>query len=187
MNVRWNPHLSRYEAEFSSDFQGDLSAVKAAGFKADTSSGSWIWWTGKVKVLQKLKPASGRTMTEQAFAIYEPMAKIEEQNAATRKQFAAVQKAAKKIPAPETPNDKIWIGPEDLPPMPPYKPAAAVVCTVVPTGTCAGCGDPTYMYELPDVCLFCEKNLVLDNPFHLCHTGHSIGDGSASESAPNGS
>jgi hypothetical protein len=186
MNIRWNSLLSRFEAEFTPDFQGDLLAVKAAGFKADTSSGSWVWWTAKVKVLQKLKPASGRTMTEQAFAIYEPMAKIEEQNAATRKQFAAVQKAAKKIPAPETPNDKMWIGPEDLPPAPPYKPAA-IVCTAVPTGTCAGCGDPTYLYELPEACLWCEKNLVLDNPFHFCHTGHSIGDGSASESAPNGS
>jgi hypothetical protein len=155
MNVKWNSLLSRFEAEFSSDFQGDLSAVKAAGFKADTSSGSWVWWTGKVKVLQKLKPASGRTMTEQAFAIYEPMAKIEEQNAATRKQFAAVQKAAKKIPAPEIPDDKIWIGPEDLPPwisMMPPRPARAPL----PVGLCEGCGETADLEQPSNMCFWCE-------------------------------
>jgi hypothetical protein len=153
MNIRWNSLLSRFEAEFTSDFQGDLSAVKAAGFKADTSSGSWIWWTGKVKVLQKLKPASGRTMTEQAFAIYEPMAKIEEQNAATRKQFAAVQKAAK-IPAPETPNDKMWIGPEDLPPWIPLN--ATVVRAPLPIGLCEGCGEIADLEQPSNLCFWCE-------------------------------
>jgi hypothetical protein len=154
MNVKWNSLLSRFEAEFSSDFQGDLSAVKAAGFKADTSSGSWVWWTGKVKVLQKLKPASGRTMTEQAFAIYEPMAKIEEQNAATRKQFAAVQKAAKNTPAPGTSDDKMWITAEDLPPWIPLN--ATVVRAPLPIGLCEGCGETADLEQPSNLCFWCE-------------------------------
>jgi hypothetical protein len=155
MNIRWNSLLSRYEAEFSSDFQGDLSAVKAAGFKADTSSGAWVWWTGRVKVLQKLKPASGRTMTEEAFRIYEPMAKIEEQNAATRKQFAAIKKTAKLTPPTEA-SDKMWITAEDLPPWIPLSPRTAGVLAVLPIGLCEGCGETADLQQPSGLCYWCE-------------------------------
>lgn len=173
MNIRYNAVQRRFEAEFSTDFHGDLSAVKTAGFKPDTSSGAWVWWAVKIPVLNKLrehKPASGLTITNEAYAVYAPLAEQEAKNTEVKKQAAAINKKANKERKEKEqedattslfsiPEGQVWIGPEDLPPKPPF------VGTIAPpkphTGpTCVSCGSPVYFYELqvPPTCLWCETH-----------------------------
>jgi hypothetical protein len=177
VNIRWNKIEHRFEAEFSSDFVGDLDAVKTAGFKPDTSSGAWVWWTAKTPVLNKLrnkKPASGLTINPDALDAYRPLAEIELKNDEVKRQLAEFKKKAKKeqkqavadLSTTPVPEGKTWISKEDLPPAPPYVSQIKVV-PFPATGICEGCGDRTYFYELPDLCLWCELKKVLDNPFGI--------------------
>ena len=89
----------RFEARFSQDFQGDLDAVKAAGFKPDTSSGSWVWHTAKIPVLEKLRekrPASGIAIDNETFEKYKELAAQFEKNEEVKKAAKALEKARKK-------------------------------------------------------------------------------------------
>jgi hypothetical protein len=168
MNIRYNVVLQRFEAEFSTDFNGDLSAVKTAGFKTDGPPG-WCWWTQKIAVLNKLranKPISGLTITPEALATYGPLAEAEAKNDAIRKQAADAKKALKKKldkerkeseTAPFVPEGKEWVEAADLPPLPPY--VSSYVLPSPPDLLCSVCAQPVYFYEKqdPPTCLWCEK------------------------------
>ena len=160
MRLKWNPSESSFEAEFQ-DFQGDLAAVKAAGFKT-TGAPGWVWYTQKVGPLDKLRknrPASGLTILEDALAEYNRL-KIEEDK---KTALLAELKAAKK----ESKVDK----PGKVEPVPEgqefgYNCVADTEKTIrigyVPpvwTGPrCVVCDDPVRFYELqePPTCLSCE-------------------------------
>jgi hypothetical protein len=173
VNLRWSHASQRFEAEFA-DFNGDLSAVKAAGFKTDGPETGWIWHSHKIAVINKLrenKPPSGLTITPEAFLIYEPMAALEEQNQIVRKKLADFKKSQKKKVVQlerETVGVDIfrglteehwWIGAEDLPVYinreKPFIPPAA------PELRCSVCSDPVYWYEYPEIpmCLWCSKSV----------------------------
>ncbi len=170
MNIRYNAAFRRYEAEFTSDFNGDLSAVKNAGFKTDGPP-AWVWYTAKIPVLNKLrehKPVSGLTITPDALEVYKVQAEQEARKAELKKQFSVLEKKAKKErkdkeqeAATSTlfniPEGQIWIGPEDLPPKPPF--VSELPVPVPHKGPwCHVCGQPVYLYELqePPTCLWCE-------------------------------
>lgn len=172
MNIRYNAALRRYEAEFTSDFEGDYSSVKAAGFKTDGPPG-WIWHTAKIPILNKLrenKPTSGLTITPEALEVYKVEAARYEQKAELKKKFSVLEKQAKKERKQkeqeaattslfEIPEGRFWIGPEDLPPKPPF--VSEIAPRVPHAGPhCVVCGQPVYFYELqdPPTCLWCEMH-----------------------------
>jgi hypothetical protein len=178
MNIRYNTQTGSFDVEFSTDFHGDLAAVKAAGFRYDGASR--VWYTNKLAVLNKLrenKPASGLTIAEDAYQAYLRLSEIEAKNAEVRKQFAPIkeeQDKAKKIRKkkeihdlvyiavkipPKPGQDFDYIGAEDLPPMPPFE--KAYVPSTPPLTMCLTCYQPTYFYELPNLCLWCA--ISLDN------------------------
>lgn len=178
MNIVYNSQFGRFEAQFSTDFNGDLAAVKGAGFKCDGPP-TWIWWTVKLATLNKLrekKPISGLTINESAFQQYTILSEMEAKNEAARAAFAPVkeeQKKAKKprkyvgqtgyvcgLKIPHKPGELFdFIGKEDLPPSPEseQKPPAPLW-----TGPrCVDCNDPVYeeyeRIEPVPICLWCEK------------------------------
>lgn len=170
MNIRWSPDRRQFEAEFSADFAGDLEAVKAAGFRT-TGAPEWLWYAPPpgIKALERLrakKPASGLTITPEAFAVYRPLAEQDAKNTEVRKAAALLTKANKKqkiererevIGGEAMPADKEYITAADLPPMPPsenrYTPPPP------PAERCQSCQAPLYFYESKDLCLFCELQL----------------------------
>jgi hypothetical protein len=174
MNLRWNGSLRRFEAEFV-DFQGDLSAVKAAGFKTDGPP-EWIWYSYKVGPLIKLRgnrPLSGLTITAEAKEQYVSLAALEESNSKVKAELAAHQKEQKKKLKAEIGTallvipEKGYIEASDLPLMP--KSESAFVPPTPPATRCIVCLDPVYFFELqnPPTCLWCEK-IVLDNSGEVC-------------------
>lgn len=183
MNIVYNSAYGRFEAQFSVDFNGDLAAVKAAGFKTDGPPG-WVWWTVKLASLNKLrenKPISGLSINESAFQQYTHLSAMEAKNEEARAKFAPIKdeqnKAKKqrkreeivernytKTAIPHKPEELYdFIGAEDLLPMeskwaaPERPPWTGSVCVC--------CQQPVYFYELQDplTCLWCETQKVLDN------------------------
>lgn len=183
MNLCWNSELRRFEAEFS-DFQGDLTAVKAAGFKSDGPPG-WVWYSFKATPLQKLrenKPASGLTITPDAKLNFSLLFSVEENNAKVKTQLAEHKKELKKklkieereILAAEMEMSCFdeasgcWIDP----PPPPTPNTPVVECSKPPKlkgPKCIVCGDVIAFYERqhPPTCLWCEIK-VLDNTTEVC-------------------
>ena len=171
MNIRWDS--SEFVAEFSSDFHGDLDAVKAAGFRTNGPP-EWRWYAPNVKALSKLRekrPASGLTITLDALDVYKTLAELEARNEEVKKQFAEQKKKAKKeqkkkdeeIAIQLIPEGQMWIGPEDLPPMPPFVPSYVV--PPPPDLKCIYCSQPVYIeYEKvsPPMCIWCEAQLDLE-------------------------
>jgi len=167
--IRYNSGWNRFEAQFSTDFHGDLAAVKAAGFKTDGPP-AWVWYTAKVPVLQKLrenKPPSGLEITEEAYAVYAPMAERYEKNLAVKKEAAVLVKKAKKeqkldeeqppVIIPHKPGELFdYIGQADMP----YKESVAkpLIIHKLDGPPCISCGDPIAFYEQqnPPLCLWCE-------------------------------
>ena len=182
MNLRWDATFRRFIAEFSSDFQGDLAAVKAAGFKPDTSTGAWVWWTGKAAPLTKLRenrPASGLTITPEAREQYTPLAAMEAKNAEIKTAAAKANKELKKtlgLVEAKTPlviPKKGYIDASDLPPLPPSEnpyvrppedPTAprCCICKALIEMFLYGDDEPR-----PVACLYCQKK-VLDNVTEVC-------------------
>lgn len=170
MNVVWNLTERRFEAVFSSDFQGDLAAVKNVGFRT-TGAPSWIWWTDKVTVLNKLRenrPASDLTIDTSALVIYKALNDQFEENQKIKKELARQRKLLKRDKLQEVElavtefgeidwSKKWWIGKEDLPVIPPYEHKHSI--TSPPDLKCRICGSVIYFYELqnPPTCLWCEK------------------------------
>lgn len=176
MNIRWDTAESIFVAEFSSDFAGDLDAVKVAGFRT-FGPPAWVWYAPSpgILALNRLRanrPASGLTITPEALEIYKPLVVIEEQNAATRKQLAEAKKQVKKErkeseqEATEASftgfsEEKWWVGVEDLPPWVPVA-AEAIVKAAAQGSQCVICEQPVYFYESqdPPTCLWCEMHPV---------------------------
>lgn len=183
MNLRWNGTFNRFEAEFSTDFQGDLAAVKSTGFKTDGAP-QWIWYTYKAGPLTKLRenrPASGLTISPEARAQYTSLWATEQQNEAIKKQSLALQKELKKKVKIADQDAKAASGPqmkmcpegymclskEDFP----------LVVTTCPTYTapvwdgprCSICDSQLLPFEMhnPNICTWCEK-IVLDNATEVC-------------------
>ncbi|SRR6266478_2623849 len=166
MNIRWNTVEGRFEAEFSSDFQGDLEAVKVAKFHTDGPP-FWIWYAPSpgIAALTRLRanrPASGLTITPEALAVYQPLAQQEEKNDEVKKQLQEQKKKVKKEQKESSkcdwlPPGKDYLGAEDLPPMPPFI-SPHLVSKLEPIGVCRVCNQPTYGWpDLNDICLWCEK------------------------------
>lgn len=179
MNIRYNSQQGTFEAEFSTDFNGDLQAVKTAGFRT-SGPPTWIWWTNKLPVLNKLrenKPASGLSITEDAYQQYLRLTEIEKVNEAARAQFAPIKEKQEKekkerrkkeikdqnyvtVEIPKKPGeDYDFIGKEDSPSSPPYEHKTPILAH---TGSfCVYCNAPVHFYELqsPPTCLYCETQL----------------------------
>jgi hypothetical protein len=183
MNLRWNPTFHRFEAEFSTDFQGDLTAVKTAGFRTDGPPG-WVWYSLRAAPLNKLRenrPASGLTINADAKEQYVALWKVEEANAKIKAELATHQKTLKKKLKEDKQDEAVASGPqmkmcelgfmcisrEDLPPMLPYE--KEYKAPPPPDLKCFICQAPIYFYETqnPPTCLWCEKT-VLDNVKDVC-------------------
>lgn len=177
MNIRYDTTARVFVAEFSSDFAGDLEAIKVAGFKPLGVPPPWIWHAPAPGVialnrLREKRPASGLTITEEALAVYKPLAETEAKNAEVRKQLADFKKKQKKQrkeseKTQTVPEGKEWVGPEDLPSKPPYVSSIVIVPAPTTGEICQGCGDPLYFYESPTLCLWCDKNNLLDTALDL--------------------
>lgn len=186
MNIIYNSAYGRFEAQFSTDFQGDLAAVKAAGFKCDGPP-SWSWWTVKLASLNKLrenKPISGLTINESAFQQYTHLSEIEAKNEEARAKFAPIkeeQKKAKKqrkreeqigrtyhkVVIPHKPGELYdFISVEDLPLMESKWKAPERSPWTGPR--CVKCQQPVYIeYEKVEpvpICLWCEAEIDRQMP-----------------------
>ncbi len=183
MNLRWNGSLRRFEAEFSTDFHGDLAAVKASGFKTDGAP-EWIWYTYKAGPLGKLRenrPPSGLTISPEAREQFTSLWNLEEKNAKLKAELAAHNKELKKKLKIADQDAKASAGPkmkmcaegymciskEDLPPMPAR--VGAYVAPVWDGPRCSICQSQLPPFELhsPNICMFCEKT-VLDDFTEVC-------------------
>lgn len=175
MNIRWNSTESRFEAEFSIDFQGDLEAVKTAKFHT-TGPPDWIWYAPSpgIKALNRLrakKPASGLTISPEALAIYQPLAIQEAANEEVKKQLAEAKKKAKKEEVQNAPvttkHPEYYFTPEwyeawrDAPIEPSPKSTYVFPFPVAPPPDlkCIYCHAPVYFYEQedPPICMWCQK------------------------------
>jgi hypothetical protein len=187
VNISWHPTERVFIAEFSSDFQGDLTAVKEAGFKPLGVPPPWIWHAPSVKALNKLRekrPASGLTITPEALEVYKPLAEAEAKNDVVKAQLAEQKKELKKKLQKEQkestrcdwlPVGKEYLSVEDLPAIAPFERAYAP--PPPPDLKCRKCSQPIYFYEQqnPPLCLWCETQLdlaqtskiKLDNTFDL--------------------
>jgi len=174
VRIIYNQIQNLFIAEFSSDFAGDLAAVKAAGFRT-FGAPLWVWYAPPpgIKALNYLRehrPASDLTISDEAYAVYEPLAAVWAKNEEIKQALAEAKKQAKKerveVEQEEAttavfaiPEGKMWIGPEDLPPKPPFE--SDFKRPKPPVLKCSICGQPIFFYELqqPPMCLFCEKSL----------------------------
>jgi hypothetical protein len=175
MNLRWNGTLRCFEAEFSSDFQGDLAAVKAAGFKTDGPP-QWVWYTAKAGPLNKLRearPASGLTINPDAKQQFAVLYEVELSNAKVKAELATHTKVLKKKlrVEEEQVTHAVHIPPKgyiDATDLPPYTPPASTLPKPIPLvgPACIICGDILAFYEKL-ACLWCSK-IVLDNCSEVC-------------------
>lgn len=169
MKLVWNPKEACFEAVFQ-DFQNDLNAVKAAGFKT-TGPPEWKWFTLKISPLDKLKknrPASGLTILEDALVEYNRIKEEDAGKAALLAELKAAKKANKRAKKDDLSGYAMC--PEGF----------MCVCVepvklgsdrnrfnYVPpewTGShCFICKDTVYPYERqePATCIYCE--IVVDN------------------------
>jgi hypothetical protein len=183
MNLRWNGAFRRFEAEFSTDFQGDLAAVKAVGFKTDGPP-EWIWYSYKAESLKKLRenrPASGLTITPEAREQFTSLVTVEEKNAKLKAELAAHNKELKKKLKITDQDAKTASGPkmkmcaegymcisaEDLPPV--ETTYTKYVAPIWDGPRCSICQSALLPFELhnPNICMWCEKT-VLDNQTEVC-------------------
>lgn len=174
MNLRWNNVEKRFEAEFSADFQGDLDAVKAAGFRT-TGPPDWVWHTLKIPVLDAIRttnrPASNVTINDDAKEIYLRLKGIEDKNAEVKKALAEERKRQKKLKKLDEkcnwlPEGKEYLTADDLAPCEPPEPRPAYPDSTGPP--CVHCGSRIWFYEKqdPPTCLYCE--ILLDKARLTC-------------------
>lgn len=164
MKLKWNPTEYCFEAEFQ-DFQNDLAAVKAAGFKT-SGPPQWTWYTGKAGPLDKLKknrPASGLTITDEAFEQYTRLKEEENKKAALLAELKAAKKAK---PVEDSPVEPVPAGQEFGYNCVPDVEKTIHIGYIPPVWTgpvCFVCKDYVYFYERqePPTCLTCE--IMLDN------------------------
>ena len=189
MNIAWLQPERVFVVEFSTDFNGDLDAVKMAGFKT-FGPPQWVWYAPSpgIKALNKLrenKPASGLTITPEALEIYKPLAERWAKNEEIKNQLLQVKKAAKKEAKKQeqienTPQaDPSYIPDGNLPPclfagVEKVQVQHGQVSVFTPAPHlgpwCTFCRQPVHFYELqePPTCLWCEvheldKQKIIEN------------------------
>lgn len=161
MRIIWSETESVFVAEFSSDFAGDLDAVKQAGFRT-FGAPEWLWYAPPPGVaalsrLQKNRPKSGLVITEVAFQKYNLLKEQFDKKVEFKKTFKKLQHVAD----------------QDSVKRPTYKDENGIVSFVVepvdeeftwkfsppalPDQWCFVCGDPVYDYEGTDLCLWCAE------------------------------
>jgi hypothetical protein len=162
MRLIWNSKEGCFEAEFQ-NFQTDLDAVKAAGFKT-TGPPEWKWYTCKIEPLDKLRenrPASGLTILEDALDAYN---RIKREKAA-KDALLAELKAAKKENPNSTGIKLIYEMCEQGFKCVQVEGAGIGKAEYVPLvwsgPRCVICKDPVYFYEKqePPTCGWCEGQL----------------------------
>ena len=186
MHLKWNQFERRFEAELSRDnFQIDLEAAKAAGFKTDGAP-AWVWYSPKAMSLKWLRENRPPVLTIEVGARveYERLLSVEETNARIKAELQVHKKTLKKTldrekrqgemhatVIPSKPGELYnYIGAEDLPPMSPREnpyvppPSPDVLCFV--------CESPVHPFEYAEgtvnpACLWCRKK-VLDNVEEVC-------------------
>jgi hypothetical protein len=181
MNLRWNPDLRRFEAEFGTDFRIEQPLTKAAGFKT-TGPPSWVWYSIKAAPLTKLREDKPPVLTisPEARAEYTRLKEVEDRNVATKAQLAAHTKELKKklkldkqdTMKPDEYMDEVLgfvccrVLPKPAPPVSSYDKVK-----IIPTERCVVCKEYLFEYEYsptgPKVCMWCWKN-VLDNADDVC-------------------
>jgi len=176
VNLNWNGTHRRFEAEFSTDFHGDLASVKAAGFKTDGAP-EWVWYTYKAGPLTKLRearPASGLTITPEAREQFTSLWTVEEKNAKLKSELATHNKELKKkLKIVEQEGNALVIptkGYIDASDLSPCKTEYTAYVRLPWTGPlCSICSAPLLPFELhnPNICMWCEK-IVLDNATEVC-------------------
>jgi hypothetical protein len=165
MLIDYDPARHVFVAQFSQDFHGDLDAVKTAKFMT-TGAPDWIWFAPPpglpaLERIRKNKPASGLTITDAAYAIYEQLAAAKLKNDEIKKLMKKAQKEAKQISIPDAILDEKWWDKESPPPEPfvsPYPPSPPA------DYECFVCKGPIYgsaldLLEPWPICLWCEKQL----------------------------
>lgn len=137
-----------------------MESVRAAGFKT-TGSPAWIWHTQKAVTLNKLrdlKPKSGLVITEVALEKYKFLNDQDVRKQELKKEFLKQKKQA------EQSNDT-WQEYDD--------PETGLRCKIVPAAeskfvwkytpppapelSCFMCGSPLYLFDYPDLCLWCNR------------------------------
>src|SRR6266568_3066253 len=99
MRIVWQN--DRFEAIFTpgDQWQADLEAAKAAGFKTNGPP-AWIWSVSKATAIARLRknrPASGLTITREALEKFQTRLPEEEKNAALLEVLKEAKKRLKKI------------------------------------------------------------------------------------------
>lgn len=181
MHLKWNQFERRFEAELGSGgFKADLEAVKEAGFKT-SGAPDWVWFSLKAMPLKWLRENRPPVLTidASARAEYERLLPVEENNAKLKAELQVHKKALKKTLDREKRQsdlvtlvipEKGYIGPEDLPPIPPSE--KVYIPPPPPSVLCFVCKSPVYPYEYAEgtmnpACLWCQKK-VLDFLDDVC-------------------
>jgi hypothetical protein len=164
MRIIWNNQEQWFQAELGLNefWKQDMELVRSIGFKS-TGPPQWIWHTSKASLLNKLrdlKPKSGLTITETALEKYKFINEQEQKKQELKKLYEkAKEQAAEEI------NSANWkdyidaetgivckqVEPLDTKFVPKY------VIAAPPEIYCFICGDRLYMYELPDICMYCDE------------------------------
>jgi hypothetical protein len=173
MRILWNEQEHWFQAELGLGefWRDDMELVKHVGFKT-TGSPGWIWHTSKASILNKLrdaKPKSGLSITELALEKYKSLNEQETKQSDLKKEFLKQRKqAAENRPS----NWKEYLD-EDTGIMCKVVPPAEqkfvwkYVPPPVPDLSCFMCGSPLYMYDLPDICIWCDKIKLDKNPVRV--------------------
>jgi hypothetical protein len=162
MRIVWNEKESWFEAEISPGdaWRDDMESVRSAGFKA--SPPEWIWRTAQLAVLNKLRKSpskTGLTISELALEKFQFLSQQHIKKLELKKLFEQAKKEAQEnlLPKWETFTD----------------PDTGITCFVVkpieevfnwtytppapPPYSCFVCGSFLYLFDLTDICLYCDK------------------------------
>ncbi len=170
MRILWNEKEHWFQAELGLGefWRNDLDLVKHVGFKT-TGSPDWIWHTSKASVLNKLrdsKPKSGLFITELALEKYKFLNEQDQKKSELKKEFLKQRKqAATNCTAewPEYLDEETGIMCKIVAPAE-KKFVLDYIPPNVPDLSCFMCGSPLYMYDLPDLCIWCDKIKLDKNP-----------------------
>lgn len=162
MRITWNSIESVFVADFSSDFSGDLDAVKTAGFRT-YGAPHWVWYAPSpgIKALERLKkspPKSGLLITELALEKYKLLKQQYDKKVELKKEFQKMRTAAQREQEGSKTKE--------------YEKDGFVSFVVEQKDTnfvnsyvksapgpdyCFVCGESTYLPEQSDLCLWCSE------------------------------
>lgn len=161
MRIIWNTTESVFAAEFS-DFDGDLDAVKAAGFRT-FGAPAWIWYAPApgIKAVERLRknpPKSGLTISELALEKYKSVKEQFDKKVELKKTFEKLKVAAQR----EQTGSKTKQYEKDGFTSFVVEPSAekfehTYIAPAPPAAWCFICGESVYEYEGTDLCLWCSE------------------------------